>query len=93
MKLVFKDTFISRLESQIEFIAKDSPSNARKFKSALLKKIKAIPEHPYQYRKSIYFEDETIRDLIFKGYTIVFRIAENRIEVFGLVKYQKDPTD
>jgi len=31
--------------------------------------------------------------LIFKGYTIVFRIAEENIEVFGFVKYQKEPTD
>jgi len=93
MKIVFKDTFASRLESQLEYIAFDSPTRARKFKSDLLNRIKEIPTNPYQYRKSIYFEDETIRDLIFKGYTIVFRITEERIEIFGFVKYQKDPTD
>ncbi len=93
MRVVFKDTFIIRIESQIEYISLDSPFRARKFKSDLLKRIKEIPTNPYRYRKSIYFEDKTIRDLIFKGYTIVFRITEDKIEVFGIVKYQKKPTD
>jgi len=58
-----------------------------------LNRIKEIPANPYRYRKSIYFEEESIRDLIFKGYTIVFRIAKEHIEVFGFVKYQNEPTD
>jgi hypothetical protein len=45
------------------------------------------------FRKSIYFENSNIRDLIFKGYTVVFRINEEQIEVFGFVKYQNNPTD
>ncbi|MBU0488037.1 MAG: type II toxin-antitoxin system RelE/ParE family toxin [Bacteroidetes bacterium] len=93
MKVVFKDTFLYRLESQIEYISLDSPARARKFKSDLFKRIKEIPQRPHSYRKSIYFEDETIRDLIFRGYTIVFRLTEDSIEIFGFVKYQKEPTD
>jgi plasmid stabilization system protein ParE len=91
MKIVFKDTFITRLENQIEYISLDSPKRARKFKSELLNSIKGIPANPYLYRKSVYFKEESIRDLIFKGYTIVFRITEHSIEVFGFVKYQKAP--
>jgi plasmid stabilization system protein ParE len=91
MKIVFKDTFITRLENQIEYISLDSPKRARKFKSDLLNAIKGIPSNPYQYRKSVYFKEESIRDLIFKGYTIVFRITEQTIEIFGFVKYQKEP--
>ncbi|NVO10724.1 MAG: type II toxin-antitoxin system RelE/ParE family toxin [Bacteroidales bacterium] len=93
MKVIFKDTFLHRLESQIEYISLDSPVRARKFTSDLLKRIKEIPKNPFRYRKSIYFEDETIRDLIYKGYTIVFRITEESIEVFGFVKYQNEPND
>lgn len=93
MKIVFKDTFINRLESQLNYISLDSPKRARKFKSDLFQKIKEIPTNPYLFRKSIYFKDETIRDLVFKGYTIVFRLTDNAIEVFGFVKFQNDPTD
>jgi plasmid stabilization system protein ParE len=75
MKIIFKETFLYRLESQIDYISIDSPARARKFKSDLFRRIKEIPPNPYRYRKSIYFDDETLRDLIFKGYTIVFRIT------------------
>lgn len=56
-------------------------------------KIRAIPKRPYSYRKSIYFDNPDIRDLIFKGYTIVFRITDERIVVFGFTKFQEGPTD
>lgn len=91
MRIVFKASFIERLENQIEYIAEDSPERARKFKSELFIRIKQIPSNPYQYRKSIYFEDHNLRDLIFKGYTIVFRITDKTIEVFGFVKYRNSP--
>jgi plasmid stabilization system protein ParE len=92
MKIILKDTFVKRLEIQLDYIALDSPANARKFKDDLLKLIKAIPINPNKHRKSIWFEDQNIRDLIFKGYTIIYRINERTIEVFGFVKYQNSPS-
>lgn len=93
MRIVFKDTFLKRLEKHLEFISLDSPKRARKFKNDILNRIKEIPKNPYQYRKSIYFEDISIREIIYKGYTIVFRITSERVEIFGFVKQQKNPTD
>lgn len=93
MKVLFKESFFNRLESQIEYISLDSPSRARKFKSDLFKKIKEIPHRPLSYRKSIYFDDPLIRELIFKGHRIVFRLSEKKIEIFGFVKSQNEPTD
>jgi len=92
MKIIFKESFLIRLENQIEFISLDSPRRALKFKSELFKRIREIPQNPFQFRKSIYFDDPSIRDLIFKGYCIVFRISES-IEIFGFVKFQNTPTD
>jgi plasmid stabilization system protein ParE len=93
MKIVFKDTFVKRLEKQIDFISLDSPKRARKFKNDLLLRIREIPENPTRFRKSIYFDSDEIRDLVFKGYTVVFRINSNQIEIFGFVKYQNSITD
>ena len=47
---------------------------------------------PYKNKKSIYFDDSNIRDLIFKGYTIVYRIKPEMkvVEVFGLIKYEEN---
>ena len=91
MRIIFKDTFIYRLENQLEFIAINNPANSRKFKNELFNLIKAIPSNPRKHRKSIWYNDINIRDLIFKGYTIVFRINNNSIEIFGFVKFQDTP--
>lgn len=91
MKIVFKDTFINRLENQLDFIAQNNPANARKFKNELFLLIKTIPSNPRKHRKSIWYDDIDIRDLIFKGYTIVYRINKTTIEIFGFVKFQDTP--
>ena len=93
MRIIFKDTFINRLGNQLDFIAQDNPANSRKFKNDLFTLLKAILSNPQEHRKSIWYNDENIRDLIFKGYTIVFRINNDTIEVFGFVKYQNSPID
>jgi len=91
MRIIYKDSFVHRLENQLEHIAKDNPGAAGKFKRDLMARIKDIPRNPLKYRKSIYFDNKTIRDLIFKTYTVVFRINKNSIEVFGFVGYQEKP--
>lgn len=93
MKIVYKESFVNRLEKQLDYIKNDNPKAAEYFKEELLKRIKTIPSNPLIFRKSIYFNDLSIRDLIYKGYTVVFRIAEKQIEVFGFVKFQDKPTD
>lgn len=93
MKIVYKDTFVLRLEKQLKYLSENSPKSARKLKTELIKRIKEIPENPYLFRRSIYFENDLIRDLIYKGYTVVFRINENQIEIFGFTRFQENPTD
>jgi plasmid stabilization system protein ParE len=74
MKISFTDGFVDSLLDQVDYIAKDKPGAARKFKNNLLKNILKDLKQPFNYRKSIYFEEEVIRDYLFKGYTIVYKI-------------------
>jgi plasmid stabilization system protein ParE len=89
MKITYDPTFTKKLERQIEYIKGDKHQAARKFKKDIISKIKEIPSYPKSYRKSIFFEDENIRDLIFKGYVVLFKIAKNQIVVFGFVKWEE----
>jgi plasmid stabilization system protein ParE len=91
MKISFSDGFVTALLDQVDYIAKDKPFAARKFKNDLLKNIKKDFKQPFNYRKSIYFQDELIRDYIFKGYTIVFKmdIDGKTLIVFGFIKHQQ----
>ena len=91
MRIVFKKEFVTKLSEQLDYIAQDSTTRANSFKVELLQKLKILTSFPYSCRKSIYFDDNCIRDFTFKGYTIVYRINKNQIEVFGLVKFQEGP--
>ena len=86
MKISFTDGFVDSLLDQVDYIAKDKPSAAREFKNNLLKNILKDLKQPFNYRKSIYFEEEVIRDYIFKAYTIVYKID---IEKRKIVKNKK----
>ena len=91
MKIKISRSFSNKLANQVKYISKDKPQAARKFKNDILRRIQKISEMPYGNRQSIYFEDKNIRDLIFKGYTIVYRvkIRESIIEVFGFIKHEE----
>lgn len=89
MYIKYSDRFIDRYLSVYNFISEDSQSRADEFEQKLKKAIVNTTNFPYKHRKSIYFDDDTIRDLIFKGYTIPFKIdeEENMIIVLSIVKY------
>ena len=93
MRLRILKSFGDKLNDQVDYIAQDKPGAARKFKSAVLRRIKEIPKMPYGNRKSIFFDRDDIRDLVYKGYIIVYKIDDRneRIDVFGFTKYENDP--
>ncbi|MFP4486446.1 MAG: type II toxin-antitoxin system RelE/ParE family toxin [Campylobacterales bacterium] len=84
MKLVRTDRFKSELAEILIHVAKDSPNSARNFKNALRKSLENIPNMPYKCRQSLKSNDENIRDLIYQGYVVPYRITDNTIEVIGI---------
>ncbi len=92
MKLRILKSFQDKLNEQVEYIAKDKPRAARKFKTDILKRIKEIPSMPFACRRSIFFDIEDIRDLIYKGYIVVYKVDETEgiITVFGFTKYKNE---
>lgn len=93
MNLKILRSFAVKLAQQVEFIATDKPEAAHKFKTEILLEIQKVSKMPYSCRKSIYFKDKDIRDLVYKGYVIVYRVKpnENCIEIFGFVHKQRKP--
>ena len=74
MKIIYSDDAKLNLISIKKFIKLDNINSANKFISKLKFTIEELDNFPYKYRKSIYFEDESIRDMIFNGYTIIYQI-------------------
>ena len=87
MVIYYSIDFIEQLERIVSFIAKDSQTRADEFSSTLRQKIESIPEMPYRFRQNQTLQDENVRDLIYKGYVVVFAIKQECIEVLGIFKH------
>ena len=81
MKLQKDDIFLASLDTILDYIAKDGLVYARKFNRKLQKAVTSIPNFPYKSRKSLYYDNEDIRDYIFKGYTIPYFIDTNNNQI------------
>ena len=89
MNIRFEESFIDSLALKLEYIAKDNPNAARKFKNDLIAVCKDILHMPYKHRKSIYYDDENVRDMIFKGYVVIYIIEDAMVSVFALIHHEK----
>ena len=85
MNLEVLSAFVNRLEGFVEVIAEDKPSAARKFHKDIITACKEIQNFPYKHRKSIYFDDENIRDLVHKGFVIIYKIDGDTIRIFAFI--------
>lgn len=86
MAAIITDEAYNDLANISDFIAQDSPNNAEKFINEIFDAIDNIEENPLIYWKSIYYEDEKHRDMIFKKYTIVFQIVKSEINILAVFK-------
>jgi len=91
MKVINDPIFLSELKDILQNIAKDKQSASHKFKNDLRQKIKQIPDNPFMYRKSIYFNNENIRDMIYKGYTIIYEVnlKNSTLEILSIFNKNK----
>jgi len=95
MRINRSPLYLANLYFILEYIAKDKISASKNFHKELDKLINNIPNYPYKHRQSIYFNDIEIRDLIYKGYTVVYRICEDKqsIEVLRIFNKNQPPID
>ncbi|MFT7860766.1 MAG: type II toxin-antitoxin system RelE/ParE family toxin [Sulfurimonas sp.] len=73
-----------------EYIAKDKLSASKRFKKELFAQIQNLPNFPYKFKKSYYFDDEKVRDMTFKGYTIIYEVDLNNNCIIILNIFQKN---
>jgi len=78
MQIIREETYLLSLEIILDYIANDSINRAFDFLSKLDNKINNLVNMPYKCRASLYYKDDNIRDLIFKGYTIPYLIDSRK---------------
>ena len=77
----------------LDHIARDKVSASENFLYEVDELINNLPHFPFKYRKSIYFNNENVRDMIYKGYTIVYRVnlKKDRIDILRIFNKNKPP--
>lgn len=88
MRVVKNQHFDESLKDILRFIAEDSKPRAKEFKNILFEKLENLTFMPLKYRKSIYFDDENIRDLVYLGYVVPYKIEKDKIVIIGITKYR-----
>ena len=86
MILEKSDRFKDELEVVVDFIALDSVHRALAFYDEIIAKISQIPQTPFIHRKRPSLNDDNVRELIYKGYTVPFEIdiKNNKIIILGV---------
>ncbi len=86
MIILESERFRKELRTIALYIREESPQNAVRFVELLKARIDTFVHSPYRYRRSIYFDDEQMRDMVYKGYTVVYEIDEEkgRIVLLGI---------
>jgi len=84
MRIIRTEKYQKELLVILKYIAKDKITASRKFKQDLNIQINEIPNFPYKYKPSFYFDNKNIRDMTFKKYTINYEIDLNKNTIFLL---------
>jgi plasmid stabilization system protein ParE len=88
MRIRLQDDFLLALNNQVDYISREKPIVARKFKNDLLKNIRKDLKQPFHFKKSRYFDNENIRDYVFKGYVSVYEVDVEQQIVSVFIKYK-----
>lgn len=84
-----KPKYLYGLMNILTYIKNDKPLAAKKFENRLNKQIYNLIQFPLKHRKSIYFDDENYRDLIYYGYTVIYKIENEKILILDIFKWQE----
>lgn len=88
MNITFEPLFLNQLNDILSFIALDKKSASQNFKRELKKKINLLSLTPFMCRKSNYFDDIAYRDLVYSGYTVIYKVEVEKILILEIFKWQ-----
>ena len=84
--LIYTDRFWHELDTIVDFIELDSTLQGEKFAEGVQAACETLEFMPYKCRKSLNFNDESVRDLVFKGYVLPYRVKDDNIYILGIYK-------
>lgn len=77
-KIDFTKPAIADLGGIVQFISRDNPAAAEQTGYAIIEKVEKLSEFPFLGRVVPEFKIETIREIIYRPYRIVYRVLEDQ---------------
>ncbi len=90
MKVIWSEGALLDLEHIRDYIAQDNPVYANMFVERLLKTTRHLPRFPQSGRQMPEAKDPNIREVLYQGYRIVYRLSPDLIEVVMAVHGSRD---
>ena len=90
MNVVWTDPAIQDLKSIREFIAKDSEYYASEFIERVITAVDKLQNFPQLGRIVPELQTDNIRELIYQAYRVIYRTANNHIEVLAAIHGGRD---
>lgn len=81
MKVVWSEQALLDVEHICDYIAQDSPAYAQPFIERLLHTTRHLPDFPQSGRLMPEANSPSIREVIYQGYRIVYRLRPDTIEI------------
>ena len=90
-KIYWTDPAVEDLDGIFEFIAFDSPHNAKSFVQRLVDTTKRLDIFPYSGRLVPEFKDASIREIVFENYRVIYKVIETeRIDILAVFLGARD---
>lgn len=83
-KIIWSPRAASNLEDICEYIARDSKYYAALFAKRIIAIVKNIPEFPKSGRIVPEYNNENLREKIYKNYRIIYRVKRDLFEIVAI---------
>ena len=90
MKILWTEPSIKDLRNLHAYIARDSEVYANNFIQRLIHAVDKLPDFPRLGRKVPEAEQETVRELIYQNYRIIYRIDKPKVLVHAVLDARRD---
>lgn len=89
MKIVWSPLALERIEEISDYIAYDNPSAAVKWIDSVMWKVESLPDNPEIGRVVPEIEIQSIRELIFGNYRIIYRYDNKSIHILTVRNFKQ----
>ncbi|HLD66275.1 MAG TPA: type II toxin-antitoxin system RelE/ParE family toxin [Pseudomonas sp.] len=91
LQINWTDSALASLDSLFAYIAKDSPFYAQSFIQQLIRSVDRLSNFPKSGRRVAEANGENVREIIFQGYRIIYRLIDaQRIDILSVVHGRRD---